>query len=97
VACVVRNPRTTTASSPRALWCFRWTGEWQAPDWKERPNKGNDIFDSPRGCNTWRPGSALSGGCALGRAGHDASAPAAGPPSAAGRLFCLHVTPTAQD
>jgi hypothetical protein len=55
VACVVRNPRTTTASSPRALWCFRWTGEWQAPDWKERPNKGNDIFDSPRGCNTWRP------------------------------------------
>ena len=31
VACVVRNPRTTTASSPRALWCFRWTGEWGGP------------------------------------------------------------------
>ena len=36
---VVRNPRTTTANSSRALWCFRWTGEWQATDWKERPDK----------------------------------------------------------
>ena len=36
---VVRNPRTTTANSSRALWCFRWTGEWHATVWKERPDK----------------------------------------------------------